>query len=162
MVEEMATKTDRANTVVPSRDGQSTMRGSAREVTGASGIHVRSEARPSYRVLVIDDEALIGRLLAMTLDRDAVEYFDDPERALARAREVAFDLVFCDLMMPSMTGIEVHRALMRMTNSSAPRFVLMTGSAIGTELEAFLNRERVRLLRKPFALPELELCLAGG
>lgn len=109
------------------------------------------------RVLVIDDEPLIGlsikRLLArshdvipMTSARDALEVLQT-ER---------FDVVLCDLMMPQMTGMDFHAALEKEDPRLADQVVFLTGGAFTPAARAFLDRVPNTRLNKPFASSELK------
>jgi len=114
------------------------------------------------RVLVLDDEPGIGRLVAEGLGGHIAEVFTQPRRALERASEVPFDFVFCDFSMPEMTGLDFYEALVQVQPDLAHRFVLMTGSAYTRELEAFLLRTQVELLPKPFVLRALRPIVDGA
>ncbi|AXF54849.1 response regulator transcription factor [Salicibibacter kimchii] len=65
------------------------------------------------RILVVDDEARIRRLLRMYLEREnyQVEEAENGELALEMAKETDYDLILLDLMMPGMDGIEVLQEL---------------------------------------------------
>ncbi len=65
------------------------------------------------RVLVVEDEAPLGRLVASYLSREgfAVEVVGDGLEAISRAREVPPDVVVLDLGLPGADGVEVCRAL---------------------------------------------------
>lgn len=65
------------------------------------------------RILVVDDEARIRRLLRMYLEREdyQVEEAENGEFALELAKETDYDLILLDLMMPGMDGIEVLQEL---------------------------------------------------
>lgn len=65
------------------------------------------------RILVVDDEERIRRLLRMYLEREnyAVEEADNGEDALALALENDYDLILLDIMMPGMDGIKVCEEL---------------------------------------------------
>ena len=110
------------------------------------------------RVLVIDDEPMIGQVIANLLSprhdvvavRNAWEAFgrlDQGER---------FDLVLCDLLMPDIGGPEVHDAVVSRWPSLIPNLVIMTGGAVNAEATAFLARTRCAILYKPFVAQELE------
>jgi DNA-binding response OmpR family regulator len=68
------------------------------------------ESRP--RVLVVDDEAPLRELLVVTLG-DAFECAEaaDGETALAMLEEHPPDLVFLDVMLPGLSGIDVLRTM---------------------------------------------------
>ncbi|WP_413380385.1 response regulator [Alkalihalobacillus sp. 1P02AB] len=61
------------------------------------------------RILVVDDEDRIRRLLKMYLEREnyQVEEAENGEIALQKALEQDYDLILLDLMMPGMDGLEV-------------------------------------------------------
>ena len=67
------------------------------------------------RVLVVDDEAQITRVLRASLSAQGydVRAANDPEEALRVFEEWAPDMVITDLAMPVMTGIELCRAIRR-------------------------------------------------
>jgi CheY-like chemotaxis protein len=104
--------------------------------------------------LVVDDESMIVTLLRNALPDMPVEGFEQPEQALVRAREQTFDVVFCDLVMPGMTGIELYEELVQM-GKSPDTFVLMTGFGVDEDLKAYVESHGLSLLKKPFRLREL-------
>lgn len=61
------------------------------------------------KVLVVDDEERIRRLLRMYLERDnfIVEEAEDGKSALKLALENDYDVILLDIMMPEMDGIQV-------------------------------------------------------
>jgi CheY-like chemotaxis protein len=119
----------------------------------------RHDPRASLRVLVIDDEPLVGKAVAQLLRHDLVEVYQRPGEALQRARQQAFDLVLCDLQMPSMSGVEVHERLSSMRPELTHGFVLMTGALIGPFIQHFVRSRRVGMLQKPFTSQDVERCV---
>lgn len=65
-------------------------------------------------------------------------------------RDPGFDLIFCDLMMPEMNGMEFHRALQAAQADTARRVVFMTGGAFTDRSRAFLDAIPNERLEKPF------------
>lgn len=65
------------------------------------------------RILVVDDEERIRRLLRMYLEREdyMIEEAENGEEALKKATSEDFDLILLDLMMPGIDGIEVCKQL---------------------------------------------------
>jgi CheY-like chemotaxis protein len=76
--------------------------------------------------------------------------------ALARfARGERFDVILCDVMMPVMTGIELYERVRSADAETAARMIFLTGGAFTPEAQAFLERDTIRHLEKPFDLAEL-------
>jgi DNA-binding response OmpR family regulator len=69
--------------------------------------------RAGVRVLVVEDEAAIRRVVVGYLHQDGFEVFEaaDGLRAVEMAREVHPDVVVLDLMLPGLDGVEVCRQL---------------------------------------------------
>ena len=67
------------------------------------------------RILVVEDEARLARGLQddLTLEGYDVEVVGDGAEAARRARELPFDLIVLDVMLPKMDGFEVCRELRR-------------------------------------------------
>ncbi len=68
---------------------------------------------PGERVLVVDDEEAIVRILRAYLERDGYRVVSAPDgrAALEQARLQRPDLVLLDLMLPEVSGWDVCRAL---------------------------------------------------
>lgn len=104
------------------------------------------------RILVIDDEPGIVRAVSRILSREheVVELSDAREalrRLLAGDR---FDLILCDLMMPFMTGMELHRALEESLPAVAKQMVFLCGGAFTQRARAFLDAVPNTRIDKPF------------
>jgi CheY-like chemotaxis protein len=121
--------------------------------TTRSGTRVR---RPG-RILVVDDEPSLGEALNRLLsDENEVVVVGDAAAALARLEGgERYDVVLCDLMMPVMDGIELHRCLSLTCPAEAGRMVFMTGGAMTARVEAFFRRVPNLLLDKPIDLDGL-------
>jgi DNA-binding response OmpR family regulator len=67
----------------------------------------------SARILVVDDDPVILRLIEVNLDLEGfeVDTADRGEDAIARARDTSPDLIILDLMMPEMSGWEIAERL---------------------------------------------------
>lgn len=65
------------------------------------------------KILVVDDEERIRRLLRMYLEREnyKIEEAEDGETALAMALDKDYDLILLDLMLPGISGEEVCKRL---------------------------------------------------
>jgi CheY-like chemotaxis protein len=108
------------------------------------------------RLLVVDDEQLIGSTIRRLLSAHEVVALTDPREALARLTDGEhFDLVLCDLMMPQLSGMELYDAVAAARPEVARRMVFMTGGAFTERARQFLERTGHPQLAKPFAPQDL-------
>lgn len=114
------------------------------------------------RVLVVDDEPLMARGLARILSREHdVSTLTSAREALKCLMENdSFDAVLCDLMMPEMTGVDLHRELERRRPDIARRVLFFTGGAFTPATHAFVERMADRCLEKPLDVTEVRRKLA--
>ena len=104
------------------------------------------------RVLVIDDEPAIGKALRRILASDhEVTLETDARAALERMTTETYDVIFCDLMMPNMSGMEFCEQASARSPQLGERIVFLTGGAFSPRSEEFLRQNRHRCLAKPFS-----------
>jgi two-component system cell cycle sensor histidine kinase/response regulator CckA len=113
------------------------------------------------RILVVDDEAAIRKLLTRLLHAHEVEAVESVE-ALRRLREGArFDVIFCDVMMPTLDGVQLYEEIHTLDPEQARRIVFLTGGVVNTRAAAFLASTQNPILEKPFR-PADVLAFAEG
>ncbi len=105
------------------------------------------------RVLMIDDEAAVGRSTTLLLAPEhEVVAVTRAQEALSRlAAGEHFDAILCDLMMPEMSGIEFYEEVLAIAPGYAPRIVLMTGGVFTPHAREFLAATPIPRLEKPFS-----------
>ncbi|MEM6959097.1 MAG: ATP-binding protein [Myxococcota bacterium] len=107
------------------------------------------------RVLVIDDEPLIGRAMVRALRGHAVQTVTNGDDALEQLKRESFDVVFCDVMMPDRSGIQVYESIVAERPHYRERFVFMTGGAFTADTHEYLKATDRLVIDKPFDLREL-------
>lgn len=111
----------------------------------------------SRRVLIIDDDRPVAAAIALELSMHDVVVADSGRGALeVLRRDSDFDVIFCDLMMPEVTGMDVYQALRTIAPSLLERVVLMTGGAFTPQAQRFLREVNARVIEKPFELGQLQ------
>ncbi len=106
------------------------------------------------RILVIDDESQITRVLRAALSARGydVRTANDPEEGLQVFHDWPPDLVITDLMMPTMSGVEVCRAIR--LQGETPILVLSVRDHERSKVEA-LDAGADDYVTKPFSVQEL-------
>src|SRR5207245_1481083 len=103
------------------------------------------------RILIVDDDRRIGEAVReCLLEHDVVALtsaYDDFERLRDGER---LDLSLCDLMMPGMTGMDLHEGLAMVSPANAAKMVFLTGGAFTARAQAFLSEVSNARLDKPF------------
>jgi signal transduction histidine kinase len=123
-------------------------------------IAVGTRAAPPRRgrVLIVDDEILLGNALARILSaghdtlvvtsaRDALTQLQTGER---------YDVILCDLMMPEMTGMDLHAELQGLIPEQAARMIFMTGGAFTDRAKEFLEAVANSSIEKPVDIGNLK------
>jgi signal transduction histidine kinase/ActR/RegA family two-component response regulator len=103
------------------------------------------------RVLLVDDEPAFGAAVRrMLADSHDVVFAASGREALAiLAENQSFDVVLCDLMMPGMTGMDVHAAVEKDFPDLARKMIFMTGGAFSQRAREFLHELDGPILEKP-------------
>jgi CheY-like chemotaxis protein len=116
------------------------------------------------RVLIIDDEPLFARALQRMLasEHDACGLTDAREALRRMVAGETFDIVLCDLLMPNMTGMDLHDELERAVPEMARRMVFVTGGAFTPRARRFLEEVPNRVLDKPIDRSDLRALIRAA
>ena len=113
------------------------------------------------RILVIDDEPAVARSLARILGKQhEVEVVHSGEEAIRRPDLQSFDLVLCDLMMPTFSGIDVYEAVQRRWPGLERKLVFMSGGVFTDRGKQFVGSIPNECLSKPLDLRQLQQIIA--
>jgi two-component system KDP operon response regulator KdpE len=106
------------------------------------------------RILVVDDEPQITRVLRTSLQSSGYEVVlaRDGMEALERFRENTPDLIITDLSMPEMDGIELTREVRRMADTP---IIVLSVREQDTMKVAALDEGADDYITKPFSIQEL-------
>ncbi|MBI5663830.1 MAG: response regulator [Nitrospirae bacterium] len=121
------------------------------------------------KILVVDDVEIVFSAFREELEKEGfrVDTALSGEAAVEKARTERYDVIYIDLVMPGMDGIETCRALKDI--SPASRLVAMTGQIYSgladKEVEFVKAGGKVHYLYKPFQSGEIlqvtKLALSG-
>jgi len=79
-----------------------------------------------------------------------VEIADHAPTGMKMAIANDYDVIFCDLMMPEMSGMAVYASVLRENPKAAERMVFITGGTFTEEARAFAAHHQAHCLFKPF------------
>src|SRR6266850_4612796 len=110
------------------------------------------------RILVIDDNELIAKMLDETLTEDGYEVRTalDANTGYSTAIEFMPDLILMDVLLPDVTGFDLCKLIKNRSELRTVPIIMITGTARSTE-------EKVKgfqlgiddYMLKPFDIPEL-------
>jgi DNA-binding NtrC family response regulator len=112
------------------------------------------------RVLVVDDEQSLRKVLAATLQREGyeVEVASDGQEALAALERDGADVVVTDLVMPKMDGLSLLRKVV-VAHPDVPVIVVTAHGKVDSAVEA-MKAGAFDFVTKPFEHTELKAIIA--
>jgi PAS domain S-box-containing protein len=104
------------------------------------------------RILVVDDEEQIRNALRRLLGQqhEVVAVASGREGKALLEKDPAFDLILCDLMMPEVTGMDLHAWLVAQGSRLARRVVFISGGAFTPSASDYVARVGNLQVEKPF------------
>jgi DNA-binding response OmpR family regulator len=110
------------------------------------------------RILIVDDESLIGYTLSAALRRDdtyikAVECGKD---ALSEISHIFYHLCFLDVKLPDISGLDLMKDIKKSSPDTV--IIIMTGGLVYDPVQLRLIQENANLLiSKPFDLDRIKM-----
>jgi two-component system phosphate regulon response regulator PhoB len=114
-------------------------------------------------ILITDDEPHVVELVRVTLEDERVRVIEalDGATALALADELEPELIFLDVNLPDLSGIEVCRRLRRHPRLAGSSIIMLTAAAQQEDISRGLAAGATQYLTKPFS-PVRLLSLVEG
>lgn len=106
------------------------------------------------KILVVDDEAIIRHLLTDVLkdDQHQVVAVENGKQAVEKVKESSFDLVFSDVHMPVLNGLETVKVI----RSLNKKIVIVMMDSFPDLLSELAQEEgAITCIHKPFELKEI-------
>ena len=123
---------------------------------------VESEKVLSLKILVADDDALGRRLMHLILTREGhhVNVAANGLEALAAVKNDQFDIVFMDLHMQDMDGLEASRQIRAWENGGAHTFIVaLTASYLPEIGQELFDAGMDNYISKPLDVTQLQRLL---
>jgi CheY-like chemotaxis protein len=114
-----------------------------------------ARTRSTIRILAIDDQAIILDLLTAMCQSLGYEIktASSGQEGIALASESTFDVVFTDLAMPGMSGLEVAKKI-KAQHAETP-IILLTGWEASVDSDRLVVSGITEVLYKPFRIEQL-------
>jgi two-component system, chemotaxis family, chemotaxis protein CheY len=111
-----------------------------------------------YNVLIVDDSMIIRKMIAKTLNISGLDigeiYFaENGRQALKQLKENWIDIVFADINMPEMNGMEMVEEMCKENLLSSIPVVIISTERSRERIETLKTMGVKAYLRKPF-VPE--------
>ena len=120
-----------------------------------SGREISEKKNGENRILIVDNEATLGKVLSRFLTGEGynVVFIDNGAGALDHLKKDEFDLVLCDLGMPDISGWDIMHVIADMTKK--PKIGIITGFL--SAADAFPGKEMKAdfVINKPFELDDV-------
>ncbi len=109
------------------------------------------------RILVIDDNEAVTQVLAdvLQLDDHHVVLAEGGKQGLAFLQQESFDVVFLDLWMPDLDGMQLYEWLETYRPAQAEKVIFITGDAISPATRSFLAYSGRPVISKPFDIMKI-------
>jgi len=110
-------------------------------------------------IMVVDDEAIVGKRLKPTLERDGyeVETFGDGTSALDRIGQKDFDIIVTDVRMDDVDGMQILEHVKR--HSPRTKIIIITGYATVDLAREALVKGAFDFIAKPFKPADLRVII---
>jgi PAS domain S-box-containing protein len=115
-----------------------------------------SNREHAARILIVDDEPAILRALSRVLSGYQVTRALSGKEAITHIEHAGpYDVVFCDVMMPELSGIDVYERARQVCPGQEQRIVFITGGAFTEQAAKFIDSIDNPKLGKPFDAGEV-------
>jgi len=106
------------------------------------------------RILVVDDESLMRRVLKQALEMEGYSVSEAPggEDALDMVKQSQFDLVILDIKMPGLNGFQVLESIRKTSDMPV---IMLSGLGETTNISNALLIGADDFIKKPFHMSEL-------
>jgi len=117
-------------------------------------ISVLADYHNSLKILIADDESINQRVLREYLSKLHLkaDFVSNGEKAVELYKRNKYDLLFMDIQMPVMNGVEATREIRNIKNKHLPYIVAITADALKGGKQKYLNAGMNDYLLKPVNL----------
>ena len=115
----------------------------------------KPENKKQIKILIVDDNEDFRELLTESLQDKGyhVDSAKDAQEAINKVRENEFTIIFLDIILPNMNGVETHKAIKKISKEIV--VVMMTGYSIKALVDEAIQDGAYTCMYKPFGIDEV-------
>lgn len=115
----------------------------------------------SISVLIVDDSSTMRKIVERSLrmagmDLQEVAEAENGKEALARVEQKKFDVIFSDVNMPLMSGLDFVRELQKVQNAQGVPVIMITTEGSQTRVVEAVALGAKGYIRKPFTPDQIK------
>lgn len=117
-----------------------------------------------HRIMVVDDDPLIGGMISRYLDEKSgfdVHYFENPKEALKQASKQKPDMIVLDWAMPELSGLQFLLRLRKNKKIKDTPVFMLTAKRTGEDFETACTAGVDGYLTKPVDFNQLNNRIIG-
>ena len=137
---------DRLGTDVPKEEEQKT------ELKKEDNRILKQFTETKPKILIVDDNSVNRRVACQILTKSGcdVDEADNGMKAIGLLKkQTAYDLIFMDIQMPDMDGVEATQEIKKLKDINIPPIVAMTAYSMEEDREKFLSQGLDDYMSKP-------------
>ena len=106
-------------------------------------------------ILIVEDDRDLREALAASLRDEGYHalWAQDADEAIASVRAHKVDIIFMDICLPGLNGVEVYKAVKKMR--PAAKTVMMTGFFVQDLVNAAISAGAYDVIYKPFTMDDI-------
>lgn len=110
------------------------------------------------KVLLIDDNLInlkVGKMLMSNII-SSVETVDGGYEAIEKAKETKYDIIFTDIHMPDIDGMETCKQIRKLDLNKNTTIIALSANVVNSEVQKFMSAGMDDFLGKPYKLNDIE------
>ncbi|HEY9178829.1 MAG TPA: response regulator [Flavipsychrobacter sp.] len=120
---------------------------------------LNESAAPALRILVAEDDSINQKLIGRVLEKLGYSYdmVDNGARAVEKVRQHKYDVVFMDVMMPEVDGVEATATIRsEVAKDSQPVIIALTANALAGDREYLISSGMDDFVSKPYKTEDIQ------
>ncbi len=118
---------------------------------------VHSHGKSRRKILLVEDDPAFQEIMKDFLSENGFDIVavNNGVEGVHKVLASDFEVILCDMLMPTLPGDMFYRAVERMRPQLCSRFVFMTGHRGNPKVNEFIQAVRGTILTKPFHIDDL-------